>query len=299
MWRVTEIVRILLDILGPVFLLVIAGVAAGKWLLLPAQPLAKLAFWLIGPAFVFDALSHAELAPQMLGRLTLAAAGAFTASAVIAYVMAWRLPRDRRAAVVTTGAYGNVGNFGLAIVLFSFDDSARPYAAVAMVVVNGLGLILAVTLADGGLAGFSRALRSPMTLMIPPALLVNSIDFDVPLIVDRPVGLLAGAIIPVMLVTLGIQLHSIGRPRLDLDVIRSLAAKLLVQPLVAIPIAAGLGLTGEAAGAIVLQAAMPAAVFAAVIAIELDARPDETATIVMAGTLVSLLTLPWFILYVT
>jgi len=298
-WRVTEIVRILLDILGPVFLLVIAGVAAGKWLLLPAQPLAKLAFWLIGPAFVFDALSHAELAPQMLGRLTLAAAGAFTASAVIAYVMAWRLPRDRRAAVVTTGAYGNVGNFGLAIVLFSFDDSARPYAAVAMVVVNGLGLILAVTLADGGLAGFSRALRSPMTLMIPPALLVNSIDFDVPLIVDRPVGLLAGAIIPVMLVTLGIQLHSIGRPRLDLDVIRSLAAKLLVQPLVAIPIAAGLRLTGEAAGAIVLQAAMPAAVFAAVIAIELDARPDETATIVMAGTLVSLLTLPWFILYVT
>ena len=291
--------RILLDILGPVFLLVIAGVVAGKWLLLPAQPLAKLAYWLIGPAFVFDALSHAELAPRMLGRLTLAAAGAFTVSAVIAYVMAWRLPRDRRAAVVTTGAYGNVGNFGLAIVLFSFDDSARPYAAVAMVVVNGLGLILAVTLADGGLAGFSRALRSPMTLMIPPALLVNSIDFDVPLIVDRPVGLLAGAIIPVMLVTLGIQLHSIGRPRLDLDVIRSLAAKLLLQPLVAIPIAAGLGLTGEAAGAIVLQAAMPAAVFAAVIAIELDARPDETATIVMAGTLVSLLTLPWFILYVT
>jgi predicted permease len=36
-----------------------------------------------------------------------------------------------------------------------------------------------------------------------------------------------------------------------------------------------------------------------VIAIELDARPDETATIVMAGTLVSVLTLPWFILYVT
>lgn len=295
----TEIVRILLDILGPVLVLVIAGVAAGKWLLLPAQPLAKLAYWLIGPAFVFEALSHAELAPQMLGRLTLAAAGAFTASAVIAYVMAWRLPKDRRAAVVTTGAYGNVGNFGLAIVLFSFDDSARPYAAVAMVVVNGLGLILAVTLADGGLAGFSRALRSPMTLMIPPALLVNSIDFDMPLIVDRPVGLLAGAIIPVMLVTLGIQLHSIGRPRLDLDVICSLAAKLLVQPLFAIPIAAALGLTSEAAGAIVLQAAMPAAVFAAVIAIELDARPDETATIVMAGTLVSMLTLPWFILYVT
>jgi predicted permease len=298
-WRVTEIVRILFDILGPVFVLVLAGVAVGKWLSIPAQPLAKLAYWLIGPAFVFDALSHADLAPQMLGRLTLAAAGAFTVSASIAYVMAQRLPGDRRAAIVTTGAYGNVGNFGLAIVLFSFGDGARPYAAVAMVVVNGLGLILAVTLADGGLAGFSRALRSPMTLMIPPALLVNSLDLDMPLVVDRPVGLLAGAIIPVMLVTLGIQLHGIGRPKFEADVIRSLVVKLLVQPVVAIPIAAGLGLTGDAAGAIVLQAAMPAAVFAAVIAIELDARADETATIVMAGTLVSMLTLPWFILYVT
>lgn len=299
MWRVADIARIFFDILGPVLLLVIAGVAVGKWLSIPAQPLAKLAYWLIGPAFVFDALSHADLAPEMLGRLTLAAAGAFAVSAVIAYVFAWKSPRDRRAAIVTTGAYGNVGNFGLAIVLFSFDDSARPYAAVAMVVVNGLGLIIAVTLADGGLAGFGRALRSPMTLMIPPALLVNSLDFETPLIVDRPVGLLAGSIIPVMLVTLGIQLHGIGRPKFDADVIRSLVVKLLVQPVVAIPIVAGLGLTGDAAGAIVLQAAMPAAVFAAVIAIELDARPDETATIVMAGTLASVLTLPWFILYVT
>ena len=299
MWPVTDIARILLEILGPVLVLVVAGVAAGKWLSLPAQPLAKLAYWLIGPAFVFDALSHADLAPQMLGRLTLAAAGSFAVSGVIAYIMSLNLPRDRRAAIVTTGAYGNVGNFGLAIVLFSFDDSARPYAAVAMVVVNGLGVILAVTLADGGRVGFSRALRSPMTLMIPPALAVNSLDVDMPLIVDRPVGLLAGAIIPVMLVALGIQLHGIGRPIFDFDVIRSLVVKLLVQPVVAIPIAAALGLTGAAAGAIVLQAAMPAAVFAAVIAIERDARADETAMIVVAGTLVSVLTLPWFILYVT
>lgn len=299
MWPVTDIARILLEILGPVLVLVVAGVAAGKWLSLPAQPLAKLAYWLIGPAFVFDALSHADLAPLMLGRLTLAAAGSFAVSGVIAYIMSLNLPRDRRATIVTTGAYGNVGNFGLAIVLFSFDDSARPYAAVAMVVVNGLGVILAVTLADGGRVGFSRALRSPMTLMIPPALAVNSLDVDMPLIVDRPVGLLAGAIIPVMLVALGIQLHGIGRPIFDFDVIRSLVVKLLVQPVVAIPIAAALGLTGAAAGAIVLQAAMPAAVFAAVIAIERDARADETAMIVVAGTLVSVLTLPWFILYVT
>ncbi len=54
-----------------------------------------------------------------------------------------------------------------------------------------------------------------------------------------------------------------------------------------------------AGGAVVLQAAMPAAVFTAVLAIEQRSRPDETATIVMAGTLASIVTLPAFILAVT
>ena len=261
--------------------------------------MAKLSFWVIGPAFVFDSLASAGLAGGALGRMAAASALAFAVSAAVAGLLSFGLPRDRRAAVMTTGAYGNVGNFGLAIVTFTFDAEARPFAAIALVVVNGLGLVLAVVSAKGGWSGVLQALRSPMTLVIPPALLVNGFDVDLPIVADRSIGLLAGAIIPVMLISLGIQLQEIGWPRVDLDVARSLVAKLVVQPLVAIPIVAAIGLSDVAGGAVVLQAAMPAAVFTAVIALELDARPDETAVIVMAGTLLSVLTLPWFILYVT
>lgn len=291
--------EIFVDIIGPVLLLVAIGVAAGRWLGVPAAPLAKLSYWVIGPAFVFDSLANAGLASGVLGRVAAASALAFAVSAAFAAAVSFRIPRDRRAAVVTTGAYGNVGNFGLAIVVFTFDDSARPLAAIAMVVVNGLGLILAVVTAKGGWAGVAQALRSPMTLVLVPALLVNALDVDLPTAADRSIGLLAGAIIPVMLIALGIQLHDIGLPRLDLDVVRSLVAKLVVQPLVAFPIVGAIGLSETAGGAVILQAAVPTAVFAAVIAIELDARPDETATIVMASTLASVLTLPWFILAVT
>ncbi|MEY2958875.1 MAG: hypothetical protein RLZZ01_1443 [Actinomycetota bacterium] len=290
---------IFVDILGPVLLIVAIGAVAGRWLGVPAPPLAKLSFWVIGPAFVFDSLASAGLASGALGRMAAASAIAFAASAAVAGLLSIGLPRDRRAAVITTGAYGNVGNFGLAIVTFTFDAEARPFAAIALVVVNGLGLVLAVVSAKGGWSGVLQALRSPMTLVIPPALLVNGFDVDLPTVADRSIGLLAGAIIPVMLISLGIQLQEIGWPRVDLDVARSLVAKLVVQPLVAIPIVAAIGLSDVAGGAVVLQAAMPAAVFTAVIALELDARPDETAVIVMAGTLLSVLTLPWFILYVT
>ena len=102
-----------------------------------------------------------------------------------------------------------------------------------------------------------------------------------------------------MLITLGIQLGQMERPTLDIDVGRSLFAKLLVQPLAALVTVRVFDLDDVAGGSVVLQAAMPAAVFTAVLAIEQRSRPDETATIVMAGTLASIVTLPIFILAVT
>ena len=290
---------IFLDILGPVLVLVVIGAVAGRRLEIAPEPLARLAYWVIGPAFIFDSLANAGLASDALARIAAASLVAFAVSALFALALAARLPRDRRSMIVTTGAWGNAGNFGLAIVTFTFDDAAIPFAAVCLVVVNTAGLIIGVATAHGGWSGVARAFTRPMTLVVVPALLVNFGDVDVPKSIDRPIGLLAGAIIPLMLITLGIQLGQMGRPQLDLDVGRSLAAKLMVQPLVAMLTVRLFGLGDTAAGAVVLQAAMPAAVFTAVLAIEQRSRPDETATIVMAGTLASVITLPAFILAVT
>jgi hypothetical protein len=52
----------LLGILGPVFVLIGLGVVAGARLDVKPEPLAKLAYWIIGPAFMFDALASADIA---------------------------------------------------------------------------------------------------------------------------------------------------------------------------------------------------------------------------------------------
>lgn len=296
---VSGLPEIFIDILGPVLVLVVIGVAIGRWLEVRPEPLAKLAFWVFGPAFMFDALANAGLPSNVLIEVAAASLIALAASAIFAIIVSAGLTRDRRASILTTSTYGNTGNFGLAIVTFTFGAEAIPFAAVALVVVNTLGLILGIASARSGLGGIRSAFTTPMTLVIVPALIVNGLDTTLPPIVDRPVGLMAGALIPLMLVTLGIQLHQIGLPAIGLDVVRSLAGKLLVQPLVAIPVVALIGLSDLAAGAVVLQAAMPAAVFTYVLAVEQGTRPDETATVVMAGTLASVLTLPIFILVVT
>jgi predicted permease len=295
---VGELPEIFFDILGPVAVLIAIGWLVGRRLQIAPEPLAKLAYWVIGPAFMFDALANAGLPGGELLRIGAASAIALAVAGVAAVLLTLRLERARRATVVTASVYGNTGNFGLAVVIFTFDDSARPYAAVALVVVNTLGLIVGIASADGGVTGLLRAFTAPMTLVVLPALLINGTDASLPLILDRSIGLMADAIIPLMLITLGIQLERMGLPRIDGDVVRALGVKLLVQPAAAIGAVAALGLSGDAGGAVVLQAAMPAAVFTAVLAIEQDTRPDEAATIVLAGSLVSILTLPWFIMWV-
>ena len=296
---VSGLPEIFVDILGPVLVLVVIGVAIGRWLEVRPEPLAKLAFWVFGPAFMFDALANAGLPSNVLIEVAAASLIALAASAIFAIIVSAGLTRDRRASILTTSTYGNTGNFGLAIVTFTFGAEAIPFAAVALVVVNTLGLVIGIASTRSGLGGIRSAFTTPMTLVVVPALIVNGLDTTLPPIVDRPVGLMAGALIPLMLVTLGIQLHQIGLPTIGLDVVRSLAGKLLVQPLVAIPVVALIGLSDLAAGAVVLQAAMPAAVFTYVLAVEQGTRPDETATVVMVGTLASVLTLPIFILLVT
>jgi predicted permease len=295
---VGDLAEIYFDILGPVAVLVAVGVAVGKWLAVPPEPLAKLAFWVIGPAFMYDALANAGLPAGSLLRIGAASLLALAAAGAFGWLVTRRLERPRRATVLTASVYGNTGNFGLAIVIFTFDEQALPYAAVALVVVNTVGLIVGVASVTGGSAGLGRALTTPMTLVVGPALVMNGTGWTLPPILDRSIALMADAIIPLMLITLGIQLQRMGLPKVDGDVVRALAGKLAVQPLAAVAAVELLGLAGQPAGAVVLQAAMPAAVFTAVLAIELRTRPDEAATIVLAGSLAAVVTLPWFILYV-
>lgn len=291
--------EIFFDIIGPVLMLVAVGFGVGRWLGLSPEPFAKLAFWVFGPAFMFDALANAGLPSNVLIEVAGASLIALAGAGLFAMVASARMPKDRRAAILTTSLYGNTGNFGLAMIIFTFGDEAIPFAAVCLVVVNTVGLVVGIASTQGGWAGLATAVTRPMTLVIVPALFVNGFGWTLPPILDRPIGLMAQALVPMMLVTLGIQLEQMERPKIGLDVALSLVGKLLVQPLVAVAAVAVIGLTELAAGAVILEAAMPAAVFTTVLAIEQKSRPEETATIVMAGTLASILTLPWFILYVT
>lgn len=293
-----DLLRIFVDILAPVFLLVGLGVLAGRRLDLDAGTLAKLAYWIIGPAFIFDLLARADLGAGLVIRVLAAVGITMAGVGVSAWLIGRVTGRSQpvRGALVLTSVYGNVGNFGLAIVAFTFGEEALPLASLVLLPVNVVGLMVGVAAATRQRGGWGHAARSaltaPMILAVPPAVVVNVLNLDLPPIVDRPVSLLAGALIPVMLLTLGVQLAGMGLPRVTGDVVIPLAVKLVLSPLVAAGAVVAVGLTGVPAGVVVLQAAMPAAVFTALVALEHDLEPNLVTTIVLAGTLASVATLP-------
>lgn len=297
--------EILLNILGPVAIIVGLGFAVGRTLDVDPGTPSKLSYWVFGPAFVFDALYRADLAADVVVRVVLASGGALLASGLVGWLSARLTGRSREenAAVLTTSIYGNVGNYGLAVVVFTFGVEALPVAALLMVIINISGLLVGVASATGVdqsiFVAFRRAFVAPMFLAVIPAMVLNGGNVTLPPFLDRPAALAAQAMIPLMLVTLGIQLAGMGIPRLDGVAARALTAKLIVQPVVAGWLVWLLALDDVTGGAVVIQAAMPPAVFAALIALEHDLIPDRVTTIVLGGTLLSVVTVPLVIMSVT
>ena len=202
-----------------------------------------------------------------------------------------------------SSAYGNVGNAGLAISAFALGDDAIPIAAVLMIVINITGICLGVTLASAQEGGMGRALvrafSAPMTIAAGVAVFMNLASLNFPTAIERSIEISGAALIPLMLVTLGLQMAGDISPRPEVDLGIVTVSKLAAVPLVAALVGWLLGLEGDAFGVLVIQSSMPPAVFCAVVALEFDMEPDRTTRTVLGTTLIALLTIPIALVAVT
>ncbi len=292
-----QLSTIFFNVIVPVFAIVAIGWLAGPRLGLEARTLARLAYYILIPAFVFDVMSTAViqsgLAVQMIGYILVV----HRAVALLAFLLARVLGRPSPVvgAYVVIAVFGNVGNFGLPLIEFRLGEEALPYATIYFLAIVVIAFVISVAAANwvrgGSVAAVTAVFKTPALLALLPALLVNSWDITPPLLVSRIVGLLAAAMVPVMLLALGVQLAAAHRLHLNRDVIAASSIRLLAAPLLAFALAIPFGLTGLARGAGIFQASMPTAVLATIIALEYDLLPDFVTTAVLFTTLVSAITL--------
>lgn len=292
-----QLLAIFFNVLAPVFLLVLLGYLVGPTLQLEARTLSRFAYFILTPAFIFNILSQAEIEASLATRMIIYIATVYLLSGLIAFLVARLLRRsaDMTAAYVMIAVFGNVGNFGLPIIQFSQGDTALVAATVyflAVLVVAFVVCVMAANISRGGtLRSVIAVFKTPALIALPPAILFNWMQVDLPPFVTRPMELLAGALIPTMIVVLGVQLADAGIPRPNLDIALASAVRLISGPALAFALAAPLGLTGIERNVGIIQASMPAAILVSIIALENDLVPHFVTATVLFSTLASIVTL--------
>ncbi len=289
---------VFLNVLGPVAVVIAGGYLMGPRLGIEARPLSRLAFWVLGPAFMFDILWDSNLSGGVAVRLAIAGVAGLVVAAAVGAAVVRTLGGSRQewSAAAMTSGYGNVGNTGLAISVFALGPEILPAAGVFMLAVNVPGMVLGIGLAQAERGSLWQALRiallAPMPVASFFAFAVNVTGSTPPLIATRAISLVAGALIPVMLFTLGAQLAETGRVSLVPAVTVPTVAKLVVAPAVAAMTGIVVGLEDELLALTVIQSAMPPAVFCMVIALEQELAPKLVTSTVVFATLAAALTVP-------
>lgn len=280
-----------------------AGFLVARYLGVTPKSVSQIAFYIFSPCLIFDLLTSSKLDGdvilEMVGYTILIVLVIGLIAAIIGYFLNFK--RSILVALVLTVMFGNAGNYGLSLTLFSFGEDALSYASIFFVTTAILVYTVGVVLASLGKSNLKDAfvglIKVPVVYAVILALIFNRVGLTLPLPVDRTVSLLSDAAIPVMLVLMGIQLYNSNRSTHTLAIGLSNTLRLVISPLIAIGFAFLFQLDGPALQAGVLESAVPTAVLMTVLGIEYNIEPTFMTTAVFTSTLLSPLTVTPLLLY--
>lgn len=254
----------------------------------------RIIMYVAGPCLVFTSLSEltVPLAQfwQMVGAIIVVTIGVAAVSAVLIQVLG--LPQRSFLPALTLG---NTGNLGLPLCLFAFGEEGLGLA-VAIYVTNSLLQFTFVPLLHTRVSAVRTLFSTPMLYGAIAGLAVTAGDVRVPPWIASTLGAIGDLLIPLMLMALGNTIGGLKASNLP----RALglgSARLVISFVVAVGVSFALGLRGVAQGVLVLQGAMPAAVFSYLFAARYERDADDIAGIVLVSTLLGALALPFLVSY--
>ena len=286
----------LLPITGPVMVCVLLGFLWKKfnWAY-DTQMVTHLVMRVGAPCLIISSLSRTPVSRETLEQMLLVTAiliGVMAVLGAVAIVIAKQSMRSFLGPLI----FPNSGNMGLPVCLFAFGEKGLTLALTVFMVMSIAHFTLGIALVSGR-SVLKEMVTNPIIYSIAAAVFMIYTRLDLPLWMQNTVNLLGDFTIPLMLLTLGVslaglQIGSLGKSlyfalmRLGIGV----AAGWLVAEL--------FDLHGVARGVLILQAAMPVAVFNYLFAMQYNREPQVIAGAVMISTLLSFLLIPVIWVYV-
>ncbi|MDF2992419.1 MAG: putative permease [Microbacterium sp.] len=231
--------------------------------------LSRLTFFVLSPFLLFTVLARADVATLFSALLPVSM---ITAAVIIGvYALLSALVLRRRVGETVIGALSagqvNSNNIGIPISLYMLGNAAfsAPVILFQLLVLMPIALSILDAATSGSRSPWRilrQTAKNPMLIGSALGVLVAVLRIDLPPIVFDPLHLIAGACVPVLLMSYGMSLYGqrvLTEPGRRVDVVIASALKLVAMPALAWLVASWFGLPDDQIFVVVVLAALPTA----------------------------------------
>ncbi|ACE85249.1 AEC family transporter [Cellvibrio japonicus] len=291
----------LLAIIAPIMISVAVGFIWGKsGQDFPADFISRLVMNIGTPCLIIGAMARVELQPDVIGQVALATALVMTAMGILGWGLVRALKLDI-ATYLPPLVFPNNGNMGLPLCLFAYGQTGLALALgsfmVMMIATFTVGLLVVATDEGSLWKRMASIARQPVIYAMAIAVVLLVTGTALPRWIGNTLDLLGNIAIPLMTIALGVSLATLRIHSLPRSVFFSLVRMLggLLLGWLACEL---LEVTGVARSVVLLQSAMPIAVFNYLLALRYNHNPQEVAAMVLVSTLLAFMGLPFLLLVI-
>ena len=285
-----------LNITAPIFILAAVGYGWVKFgFEYRVEFVTRLAMTLAVPCLIFVALMTADIDPQALGSLSLAS---FTAYGLVSIVFLGivKLRKLDTSTYLAPLVFGNTGNLGLPLAMFAFGEEGLSYAVVVFAVMAILSFTIGVWVVAGGGSPI-RVIKEPVVAATFLGALFLWQGWQTPIFLTNALKLIGQMAIPIMLITLGVAIARLETNNMGRAVWLS-AIKVVVSAGAAWTAARWFGLAPIPSAVLIVQLATPVAVTSYLLAKKYGHEAQPVAGLVVASTLLCVISLPLILAFV-
>ncbi len=279
----------ILGIILPVFSIIAFGWAYA-WRVKPDMSMVnRISMNVLAPALVFSALASKDFDVAANKMLLVGSIGVVLGSGLLAWPFARLLDTSART-FVPPMMFNNCGNMGLPLAVLAYGAAGFSPMVALFTISNLLQFTVGVWIIDHH-ARFGNLLRNPMVIATVLGFAFALVHPPMPEWLSVAIKLVGDALIPMMLLSLGVRLYEANLADWHLGLIGG-----IVCPLAGIAIAAllapVLALTPTQQGLLIIFGSLPPAVLNFMVAEQFRQEPAKVASIVLTGNLLAVVFVP-------
>ena len=279
----------LAGIILPVFSVIALGWLYARRVKPDMSTVNRISMNVLAPALVFSALASKDFDVAANRMLIVGSVGVVLGSGLLAWPFA-RLMHSSVRTFVPPMMFNNCGNMGLPLAVLAYGTAGFSPMVALFTVSNLLQFTVGVWIIDHH-ARFRSLLRNPIVIATVVGFAFALFHPPLPEWLSVAIKLVGDALIPMMLLSLGVRLYEGNFDDWRIGVVGGIVCPLTGIAMAAL-LAPILGLDPLQQGLLILFGSLPPAVLNFMVAEQFRQEPSKVASIVLIGNLLSLAFIP-------